>query len=172
MSRICCNLLAVGVAAILVGCGAQETETAVPSPAQPQAASVDASAAAPSAAAVELLPSGGSVPVAQAPDASGTTAAAIPRDPNAVIVEGSAQDPNVMPAGFIPKPPALEYVKNGEPNLQALSEALQVYCMWKKAVPADMQELVTSKFMASLPPLPAGKKYGINSQNLTVAIVE
>lgn len=87
-------------------------------------------------------------------------------------MEGSAQDPNVLPAGFIPKPPALQYVKNGQPNLEALSEALQVYCMWKKAVPSDMQELVTSKYLPSLPELPPGKKYGINSQTLTVAIVE
>jgi len=96
---------------------------------------------------------------------------AITREPDAPIVPGSPQDPNVMPPGFIPKAPALNYVKNGEPNLEALSEALQVYCMWKKEVPADLQDLVTSKFLPSLPPVPAGKKYGIDSQNLAVVLV-
>ncbi|MGV3756884.1 MAG: hypothetical protein ACO1QS_16005 [Verrucomicrobiota bacterium] len=116
-----------------------------------------------------LLPSGASVPATPPP---GTAAASsIPRDPTVPIVEGSAQDPNVMPAGFVPKAPALEYTKNGQPNLDALSEALQVYCMWKKEVPAELEALVTSKFLPSLPPVPAGKKYGINSQSLTVVLV-
>ncbi len=104
------------------------------------------------------------------PPPGASAVASVKRDPVAPIVPGSAEDPNVMPAGFIPKPPALQYVVNGQPNLEALSQALQVYCMWKKAVPAEMQELVTSKFMAELPPLPAGKKYSINSGNLTVSI--
>jgi hypothetical protein len=94
------------------------------------------------------------------------------RDTKVPIVQGSADDPNVLPAGFVPKPPALKYEVNGQPNLEALSQALQVYCMWKKAVPADLQELVTSKFLPSLPPLPAGKKYSINTGNLSVGISE
>ncbi|MCD6051179.1 MAG: hypothetical protein K0Q55_2582 [Verrucomicrobia bacterium] len=169
MSRIC-NLFAVVVAGILVGCGGQESESSAPIASQAPAVAVSVDAA-PAAANTVLLPSGGSIPAASVPPPGETVAIAAPRDPNAVIVEGSAQDPNVMPAGFVPKPPALQYVKNGEPNLEALSEALQVYCMWKKEVPADLQDLVTSKFMTSLPALPAGKKYGINSQSLTVVLV-
>ncbi len=169
MSRIC-NLFAVVVAGILVGCSGQESESSAP--VAPQAPAVAVSVDAAPAANTVLLPSGGSIPAASVPPpGESSVAVAVPRDPNAVIVEGSAQDPNVMPAGFVPKPPALQYVKNGEPNLEALSEALQVYCMWKKAVPADLQDLVTSKFMTSLPALPAGKKYGINSQSLTVVLV-
>jgi hypothetical protein len=165
MSR-CRNLLFVGIAGILAGCSDQEVEISVP--ATPQSATVATAAVgveAPSASV--LLPSGASVPATPPPG----TAAAIPRDPALPIVEGSAQDPNVLPPGFIPKAPALEYIKNGQPNLDALSEALQVYCMWKKEVPSELEALVTSKFLPSLPPVPAGKKYGIDSQNLTVVLV-
>lgn len=162
MSR-CRNLLFIGVAGILVGCSNQESETTVPAVTQPAITAVTVEAPTSSV----LLPSGASVP--STPPPAGNVS--IPRDPAAPIVEGSAQDPNVLPPGFIPKPPALEYVKNGQPNLEALSEALQVYCMWKKEVPADLEALVTSKFLPSLPPVPAGKKYGINSQKLTVELV-
>jgi hypothetical protein len=165
MSR-CRNLLLIGVAGILVGCSDQEAETSVPATPQPAAAAPAAVSVEAPAASV-LLPSGASVPATPPPG----IAAAIPRSPDAPIVEGSAQDPNVLPPGFVPKPPALEYVKNGQPNLEALSEALQVYCMWKKEVPANLEALVTSKFLPSLPPAPAGKKYGIDSQNLTVVLV-
>lgn len=162
------NLLFIGVAGILVGCSDQEIETSVPSATQPIAVTSAAVSIEAPAASV-LLPSGASVPATPPP---GTAAASsIPRDPTAPIVEGSAQDPNVMPAGFVPKAPALEYTKNGQPNLEALSEALQVYCMWKKEVPTELEALVTSKFLPSLPPLPVGKKYGINSQSLTVVLV-
>jgi len=162
------NLLFVGVAGVLVGCSDQEVGISVP--AAPQSATVTTAAVSVEApAASVLLPSGASVPATPPP---GTAAASsIPRDPAAPIVEGSAQDPNVIPAGFVPKAPALEYTKNGQPNLDALSEALQVYCMWKKEVPAELEALVTSKFLPSLPPVPAGKKYGINSQSLTVVLV-
>ena len=109
---------------------------------------------------------------ASVPPPSDAAKAAVPTARNAgeVIVQGSKNDPNVVPDGFVPKPPALQYTVNGEPNLEALSQALQVYCMWKKSVPADLQELVSSKYMASLPPLPADKKYVINAGNLTVGI--
>lgn len=165
MSR-CRNLLFVGAAGILVGCSDQEVEISVP--AAPQSATVATAAASVEAPAASfLLPSGASVPATPPPG----TPAAITRDPELPIVEGSAQDPNVLPPGFIPKAPALEYIKNGQPNLDALSEALQVYCMWKKEVPSELEALVTSKFLPSLPPAPTGKKYGIDSQNLTVVLV-
>lgn len=101
----------------------------------------------------------------------GVAPAAITRDPDAVIIPGSPQDPNVMPPGFIPKLPPLEFVQNGQPNLEALSQALQIYTMWKKEIPGDIQDLVTSKLLPSLPPPPAGKKYGIDSQNMAVVLV-
>ncbi len=162
------NLILIGIAGILAGCsGDQEAETSLPQADQnatPAVVAVDAPAASVGMPAVAAAP-------ATPPPGVAGTPVAITRDPEAPIVPGSPQDPNVMPPGFIPKAPALDYVKNGEPNLDALSEALQVYCMWKKEVPADLQDLVTSKFLPSLPPLPAGKKYGIDSQNLAVVLV-
>lgn len=84
---------------------------------------------------------------------------------------GSANDPNVMPAGFVPAATPRQYVVNGNVDLGALTEALRDYCMWKKTVPSDLKDLVTSKYLPNLPEPPAGKKYAINAGNLEVTLV-
>lgn len=161
LSRLSFVVLA---AVVLAGCSEPESVStpSVPAPA-PAVADISASTA-------PTLSAPTSAPVPP-PDAINQPVNSVKKDYTAPIVPGSPEDPNVVPASFVPKAPALQYVVNGQPNLQALSEALQIYCMWKKAVPGEMQELVTSKFLPELPALPAGKKYGINAANLTVAIV-
>lgn len=155
----CRALFVVLTVVVFTGCSDPDNAPSVPAP---------AAAPAPSAANVALaVPT--STPAVSLPGVP-SDVASTKRDTTVPIVQGSADDPNVLPAGFVPKPPALQYVLNGQPNLEALSQALQVYCMWKKAVPAEMEELVSSKYMASLPPLPAGKKYSINAGNLSVGI--
>jgi len=155
----CRTLFVVLTVVVFTGCSDPDNAPSVPVPAAAQA---------PPATDVSLAVTA-NTPAMSSPgapnDVTGTK-----RDTTVPIVQGSADDPNVLPAGFVPKPPALQYVVNGQPNLEALSQALQVYCMWKKAVPAEMEELVSSKYLASLPPLPAGKKYSINAGNLSVGI--
>lgn len=161
---ICCAVLS----SILTGCSDKESvpapaPAAAPKQAVESSAPVNATAVTPPPAVALPPPPSGNVAPAPAATASA-------RNSDKPIVQGSKDDPNVLPEGFVPKAPVLKYSVNGQPNLEALSQALQVYCMWKKSVPADMQELVTSKFLPDLPALPAGKKYNINSGNLTVSI--
>lgn len=158
--------LSLALAATVLGCGNENDSAPAP---QAEAQSANVTAVTPAASAVIAPPP--SAPVVPPPNADGTVpAVASTPQRSGPIVPGSAEDPNVMPAGFVPKPPALQYVVNGEPNLDALSQALQVYCMWKQSVPNNLEDLVTSKFLPELPALPAGKKYTINSATLSVGI--
>lgn len=160
-----CRKLYFGAVVVLAltGCGDKDSSVVAPPPAPSKSSSEVVATVSPS-----LMPPPTAVPAP--PTTAGTPVATAARNANEVIVPGSKNDPNVIPEGFVPKPPALQYTVNGQPNLEALSQALQVYCMWKKAVPSDLQELVSNKYMAELPPLPAGKKYVINADNLTVGI--
>jgi len=53
---------------------------------------------------------------------------------------------------------------NGQVDLVALNQLLRKYVMWKKQIPMDMNDLVTSGFVSSLPPPPAGKTFVITVQ--------
>jgi len=46
-------------------------------------------------------------------------------------------------------------------DLAALNQLLRKYVMWKKQIPKDLNELVTSGFVTNLPTPPAGKQFFI-----------
>ena len=61
-----------------------------------------------------------------------------------------------------PAPPA---------NFAALNQALQLWVPIK-GFPKDLNELVTAKYIAQLPPLPPGKKFAIDESNIRVIVVD
>jgi len=59
----------------------------------------------------------------------------------------------------------------GQADLDAVNQALRQYVRVKKVVPRDVQELVSSGFVPSLPSPPAGKKYVILLHPLGYSVV-
>src|SRR6059036_1972334 len=60
--------------------------------------------------------------------------------------------------GYIPPRESQEFVVNGRVDLPALTAALRDYCRWKMRVPADLNELVASRYLTNLPAPPRGQK--------------
>lgn len=61
-----------------------------------------------------------------------------------------------------PAPPA---------SFSALNQALQLWVPIK-GFPKDLNELVTAKYIAQLPPLPPGKKFAIDQASIRVILVD
>jgi hypothetical protein len=64
-----------------------------------------------------------------------------------------------------------QYVVKGQIDLQALTATLREYVIWKNKIPADLNELVASGFLASLPEPPPGKRFGINRGPMKYEVV-
>ena len=77
-------------------------------------------------------------------------------------------DPNSP--GYIPPAKAREFVVNGQIDLAGLTAAVREYSKWKMKVPKELNELVVSKYLASVPALPPGQKYAINPNTLEVTL--
>ena len=161
------SLAVLGLSLVLAGC-ADKSEPTAPASAPPVKATTVSlpSLAAPTTSAV---PAAATTLEATPPPSA--TAAAVGAVPQGGIVPGSANDPNVMPAGFIPAAVPRQYVIDDKVDLSALTETLRDYCMWKKSVPSDLNELVTSKYLPKLPEPPTGKKYAVNTGKLEVTLV-
>ena len=56
-------------------------------------------------------------------------------------------------------------------DLQALNQTLRNYVQLKKVVPRDLNELVTSGYVARLPTPPAGKKFAIALHPMGYSVV-
>lgn len=56
-------------------------------------------------------------------------------------------------------------------DLQALNQTLRDYVKLRKVVPRDLNELVTSGYVARLPTPPAGKKFAIALHPLGYSVV-
>jgi hypothetical protein len=55
-------------------------------------------------------------------------------------------------------------------TLNSLTQAVRKYSVEQRKVPKDLQELVTNRYLTTLPEPPAGKKFAIN-KNLQVYVV-
>lgn len=77
----------------------------------------------------------------------------------------AASEPEGSPPGAkrLTSPPQ-QPPSDGQVDLVALNQLLHKYVMWKKQIPMNMNELVTSGFVSSLPPPPAGKKFIVTRQ--------
>lgn len=73
--------------------------------------------------------------------------------------------------GVWPPAPEREYVVNGQIDLKALTDAMHDWCYYTNRFPTSMEEMVTTKFLAKLPPAPAGKKLAINQSKNCVELV-
>lgn len=57
------------------------------------------------------------------------------------------------------------------PTLANLTQALRKYSIENRRVPANLNELVTAGYIASLPSPPPGKKFAINPKRMEVVLV-
>ena len=68
--------------------------------------------------------------------------------------------------------PAKEYVKDGKPDLDGLTEVLRSYMLdpGNGGLPKELNELVTKKYIKALPTAPAGFKLAIDTQKNAVIL--
>lgn len=75
--------------------------------------------------------------------------------------------PKAPPA---PPAPATTSVR-ADVTLEELTGALHLWLMKHPKLPTDVRELVSAKLVPGLPPLPPGKKFAIDAQQLKVVMV-
>ncbi|MCL5098082.1 MAG: hypothetical protein M1608_11265 [Candidatus Omnitrophica bacterium] len=68
---------------------------------------------------------------------------------------------DAMAAAQAGKATPRNYVVDGKIDLQAMTATLREYVIWKKGFPKDLNEMVTSGFVSSLPKPPPGKRFAI-----------
>ncbi|MGA2659780.1 MAG: hypothetical protein ABSH34_19940 [Verrucomicrobiota bacterium] len=64
-----------------------------------------------------------------------------------------------------------QYVVDGKIDLQALTATLREYVMWKKSIPADLNDLVESGFLPSLPEPPPGQRFAVKHGAMRYEVV-
>lgn len=104
------------------------------------------------------VPASPSLPSLRTADASASAA-----QPAAPVVSGDPPG-KIEPSTGAKLPPAVarDLGTDGKPNLEALTAAMQDWCYWTDRFPTNVEELVTSKYLSSIPTPPAGQKYVVN----------
>jgi ABC-type glycerol-3-phosphate transport system substrate-binding protein len=74
-------------------------------------------------------------------------------------------------ASSVGKATPRQYVVGGKIDLQALTATLHEYVMWKKQIPADLNELVESGFLPSLPEAPPGQRLAVKRGAMRYEVV-
>jgi hypothetical protein len=74
----------------------------------------------------------------------------------ATIAAEPAGIPSAAPPPSSPPPPPQA---NADQTLQWLNKVVHDYVMWKKVVPRDLNEVVASGMLSSVPAAPPGKRY-------------